>query len=314
MTILTMDRGHPRQLLELNRKFNVVSVQDGETSQDVIAKHAPDIRGVSTFLTPVRKNIIDALPNLEIIALGAVGTDHVDLRAAWERNIKVTNTPGVLTDDTADMAMMLMHMTARKGVRGHRHVESGAWERREPIQLGVSLKGKTMGIVGLGEIGAAVAKRAEAHGMKIVYHGPSEKRGNDYQYYPRLRDMAAASDFLMLTCPGGDGTRHIVNRDVLSALGQKGYLINVARGSVVEQPALIDALRNETIAGAGLDVFDDEPNVPEELRNADNAVLSPHMASATHETRTDMGALANRNLIAHFGGEPLLTPVTPRNG
>jgi lactate dehydrogenase-like 2-hydroxyacid dehydrogenase len=177
------------------------------------------------------------------------------------------------------------------------------------MHLTTGLKGKTVGIVGLGRIGKEVAKRARAFGMEIAYHGRAEQADVPYSYHGEVAALAAAADYLVLCCPGGDETRHLVNAEVLSALGPKGFLVNIARGSVVDEAALVEAAAGRTIAGAAIDVFEDEPNVPEALLPLDNVVIQPHQASATVETRTAMGDLMIDNLLRHFAGEPVLTPV-----
>lgn len=189
------------------------------------------------------------------------------------------------------------------------YVRVGKW-LNGPMPLGVSLSNKVAGIVGMGRIGQAIAKRCEAFGMTILYHGPRPKEGVAYPFEPDLKTLAEKADFLILSCPGGEKTRNLVDKTILQALGSKGFLINVARGTVVQEQDLIDALQGGVIAGAGLDVFLNEPHVPKELITMDNVVLLPHVGSATQETRSVMGQLVVNNLLAHFKGDPLLTPVT----
>ncbi len=307
-TILMMDSGHPGQLKALQDCFEVVRLKKPDPDA-IIRKYQNDIRAIVTVLTPVTANLIEALPNLEIICVGAVGVDHVDLDLANSRDIRVTNTPDVLTDDTADTGIFLMLACMRKGVEGDAFVRAGVWQPGSKLPYGTTPVGKTMGIVGLGRIGKAVAERAKAFKMNIVYHGRHEQADQPYQYYPDLKEMAAASDVLMLTCPGGEGTSHIINHEVLEALGPSGFVINIARGSVIHTQDLLVALTNKSIAGAGLDVYEKEPYVPPELIPMDNVVLLPHIGSDTVETRTKMGALVVENLLAHFGGQPLITAV-----
>ena len=252
--------------------------------------------------------LMDELPKCEIISTMSIGVDHIDLAAAKQRKIKITNTPDVLTDDVADIGMALVLAVARRIVTGDRHVRDGLW-LKGMLPLAQKVGGATMGILGLGRIGLAVAKRAEAFGMKIVYHGPRAKAGVPYRYYPNLVEMARDIDYLMVTCPGGADTRNLVNADVLAALGPKGSVINIARGSVVDEPAMVKMLQDGTLGSAGLDVFVEEPRVPEALLALDNIVLQPHVGSATHATRGAMGQLVVDNLKAHFAGRPLLTPV-----
>lgn len=252
--------------------------------------------------------LIDALPKLEIIACYGVGVDAIDLERARARGLLVTNTPDVLTDEVADLALALLLATVRGICKGDRYVRSGRWLGGN-MELMRSPKGKRLGILGLGRIGQAAARRFEVLGMEICYHGPREKPDQPYPYYGDLVAMARECDVLVLTCPGGPATQGLVNRQVLEALGPDGTLINVARGSVVDEPALVDALVSGRLGGAGLDVFADEPKVPEALFGLDSVVLQPHQASATVETRGAMGDLVVDNLAAHFAGRPVLTPV-----
>lgn len=253
-------------------------------------------------------DLMDELPKTEIIATMSIGLDHIDLSAAKARGIAVTNTPDVLTDDVADIGMALALAVARRLVVGDRYVRSGAWLKAN-LPLATKIGGATMGILGLGRIGLAIAKRAEVFGMKIVYHGPRAKAGVPYRYFADLKAMAAESDYLMVSCPGGAETRNLVDAGVLAALGSRGIVINIARGSVIDEPAMVKALQDGSLGGAGLDVFVDEPKVPEALFALDNVVLQPHVGSATHATRAAMGQLVVDNLKAHFAGRPLLTRV-----
>lgn len=297
------------EMAALEQDFELIRLWKEKDPEGTLQKRKNDIVAIaSVVFRPVSRKLIEALPNLEIISQFAVGTDNIDLQAAKERGVAVTNTPGVLTDCTADIAMTLLLAVARRAVEGDIYVRVGKW-LNGPMPLGVSPKGKTAGIVGLGRIGQAIARRCEAFGMKIAYHGPRKKPDQPYPFYEKLIDMARDSDFLILACPGGEETAGIVDMHVLDALGPKGFLINVSRGSVVDEPALVEALYNKKIAGAGLDVFAKEPNVPPELISMDNVVLLPHIGSATAETRTAMGRLVADNLKAHFEGRPLLTPV-----
>jgi lactate dehydrogenase-like 2-hydroxyacid dehydrogenase len=252
--------------------------------------------------------LIGALPRAEIIACFGVGVDAIDLGAARARNIAVTNTPDVLTDDVADLAIGLIIDSVRRIAQGDRYVRAGHW-LSGGLALGTRLWGTKLGIVGLGRIGLATAKRADVFGMAIAYHGPRRKSDVAYPYVADLKALARDSDVLVLTLPGGAGTKHLVDAGVLAALGPKGTLVNVSRGSVVDEAALVAALQNGSLGAAALDVFQDEPNVPRALLSMDNVVLQPHQASATHGTRAAMGQLVLDNLAAHFAGRPLLTPV-----
>jgi lactate dehydrogenase-like 2-hydroxyacid dehydrogenase len=282
-----------------------------EDRAGLLAAVGDKVRGVATFgFGPVRKDLIDALPRLEIVATMSIGYDHVDVAACRARGIAVTNTPDVLTEDVADIGIALLLAVARRICVGDRYVRGGLWPVQGDLPLTSRIGGATMGILGLGRIGLAVARRAAALGMRIVYHGPRRKPDASYPYYERLADMARDADYLMVTCPGGPETRGLVGAEVLAALGPKGTVINIARGSVVDQPALVAALVEGRLGGAGLDVFDGEPQVPEALFALENVVLLPHVGSATHATRAAMGQLMIDNLTAHFAGRPLLTPVT----
>jgi lactate dehydrogenase-like 2-hydroxyacid dehydrogenase len=305
--VLMMDAGHPGQMEAMEDHFDVVRLSRSDP-ESIVRAHQSDIQAISTFLTPVRQSLIKAFPALEIIAVGAVGLDHIDLQTAKSRNITITNTPDVLTDDTADIAMMLMLALARRGVEGDAYVRAGLWVNGA-LPLGRTLSGKTIGILGLGRIGQAVARRAEAFHMNVIYSGPAQKPEHPYTYFKDLKRMAEQCDFLVLTCKGGDETKHIIDYDVLKALGPDGFVVNIARGSVIHQQDLLMALSNKAIAGAGLDVYESEPNVPEELVRMDNVVLTPHIGSATLETRSKMGEIVVQNLIEHFKGGRLLTPV-----
>ncbi len=293
----------------LEHKFNVIKLWESTKPDSVILDNSSDITAIlSTYNgSGVSKRLMEALPNLEIIAQFGVGYDNVDLVAAKDRGIVVTNTPDVLTDDTADVALFLMLNVARRAVEADMFVRVGRWHSGA-MPLSTSISGKTVGIVGLGNIGKAIAQRAEAFNTKIIYNSRSQK-DVPYTYYKDLKEMAEASDFLILACAGGEETKNIINHEILDALGKNGYLINIARGSVVNEEDLLIALRNKSIAGAGLDVYSNEPNVPDEMIKMDNVVLSPHVGSATVETRSKMGQLVIDNFTAHFEGQPLLTPV-----
>ncbi len=256
-------------------------------------------------MTPT--SLLDALPKLEIISVFGVGYDGVPVDYCKRRGIKVTHTPDVLTDDVADVAVGLVLMTARGFGAAERYVRAGEWGKRA-FPLTTKLGGRTAGILGLGRIGKAIAQRLAAMGMQIAYTG-RKPQAVPYRYFADLEALAAASDFLIVACPGGPATKNIVNADVLAALGKKGTLVNIARGSIVDEPALVKALQDGTIKGAGLDVFADEPIVPAALMKMDNVVLLPHVGSATRETRQAMADLCKANLDAWFGGKPVLTLI-----
>ncbi len=280
-----------------------------ESDPAAFAAIAPRIRAMSGGgESKVPASLIAQLPALEVISVFGVGYDGYDVAAIRARGIPLTNTPDVLNDDVADMGISLMLMAARKLPQADRYVRDGKWPSG-PFPLVRKVSGARLGIVGLGRIGLAIARRAEGFGMRIAYTTRTPRRDIAYPYFASPALLAAEVDFLMVITPGGAATRHLINAEVLAALGTKGYLINVARGSVVDQDALIHALQTGVIAGAGLDVYADEPNVPEALRALDNVALTPHAASATWQTRKAMADLAFGNLQAHFAGKPLLTPI-----
>jgi D-3-phosphoglycerate dehydrogenase len=268
------------------------------------------IRGIATEANRgANRALIMALPRLEVISLFGVGTDSVDLAAARERGIPVTNTPGILTDEVADLAIGLMLASARQIVFADRYVRDGTWASKGPLPLGRSVANKTMGVVGLGGIGRAIADRGAAFRMRVIYSGPRRKPDVPYDYVDDLVELARQSDFLMVACKGGPETRHLVSAAVIAALGPAGTLINVARGSVVDEEALIKALSGGHLGHAALDVFEREPDPAPALLELPNVIVQPHQGSATLETRTAVGQLMIDNLSAHFAGEPLLTPV-----
>jgi len=293
----------------LEADFTVHRLWEAPESIAFVALLKDKVRGFASFTGyPIRADLMAALPKLEIIATMSVGLDHIDLAAAKARGIAVTYAPDVLTDCVADIGMTLVLAVARRIVAADRFVRDGRW-LKGMFPLATKVSGATMGIVGLGRIGKAVAKRAEGFGMRIVYHGRHRQSDIAYPFYDDLLAMARDSDYLMLTSPGGPATRHLVSAAVIEALGPEGVLINIARGSVVDEPAMVAALVAGKLGGAGLDVYEDEPRVPEALKALDNVVLLPHLASATVATRTIMGQLMIDNLKAHFAGKPLITPI-----
>jgi hydroxypyruvate reductase len=251
--------------------------------------------------------LIESLPKLQLIVNDNVGVDEIDLAAAQRRGIRITTTTGAETDDVADMALALLLAVSRRIVVGDGYVRGGGWGR-EPFVAGRRVASRRVGILGLGHIGQAVAKRLLGFDMWIAYTDLHEE-AVPYHYFADLATLAHNVQVLIVTAPGGPSTHGIVNRQVLEALGPDGILINVGRGSVVDQPALVDVLSSGRIAGAGLDVFADEPHVPEELKAMTNVVLEPHQAGATVESRVAMTELDLRNLRAYFAGEPLVTPL-----
>jgi lactate dehydrogenase-like 2-hydroxyacid dehydrogenase len=255
---------------------------------------------------PVDGKLMDALPKLEIISNFGVGVDAINLDDAKKRNIIVTNTPDVLNECVADTALALVLNTVRKFPQSEVYLRGGNWASRGPYPLTTSIGGKTLGVLGLGRIGEAIASRAAACGMQIRYHNRSRK-DVPYPYDPDPVTLARNCDVLIVVTPATAETSRIINAKVLDALGPEGYLVNIARGSVVDEPVLLRYLQEKKIAGAGLDVFADEPRVPPEFFSLDNAVLFPHVGSATVETRKAMGDLQIENLRRHFAGKPVLT-------
>jgi lactate dehydrogenase-like 2-hydroxyacid dehydrogenase len=279
---------------------------------------AEKIRGVAVTYTSVSgdKATLSLFPKLEIISSFGVGYDHVDTAYACEHNIVVTNTPDVLTEEVADIALGLLIATLREFIKADRYLRSGLWMTQSfPLSVG-SLRDRKAGIVGMGRIGQAIGRRLEASRVPVVYHSRNAAAGVSYRHYPDLIEMAKAVDTLIVIVPGGAGTAKLINADVMKALGPRGVIINVARGSVIDEPALISALKSGTILAAGLDVFANEPAVPDELRAMQNVVLLPHIGSASVVTRNAMDQLVVDNLKAWFAGKPPLTPVaeTPVRG
>jgi hydroxypyruvate reductase len=306
--VLTAAKLWPPMMEALHGAFRVHD-RLHQSDAAAFAAVAPRIRAIAASgESKVPRELIARLPALEIISVFGVGYDGVDVGAALERGIAVTHTPNVLNDEVADLAMALVLAVSRRLVEADRHVRNGRW-LEGPMPLARKVSGARMGIVGLGRIGLAIARRAEAFGMSIAYTARSAKPESPYRFFQSAEQLAAEVDFLVVITPGGAGTRKLIDARVLAALGKDGYLINVARGSVVDEQALVAALKNGVIAGAGLDVFENEPNVPAELLVLDNVVLTPHVGSATWQTRHAMGDLAFANLAAHFAGQPLLSPV-----
>ena len=257
----------------------------------------------------VDASLMDRLPNLELVANFGVGYDSVDAREAAQRGIVVTNTPEVLDADVADTALALLLMTARQLPQAERHLRSGDWVHGPFPLTPTTVTGRTLGILGLGRIGEAIAKRVETLGVRVVYHNRRPKDGAPYPYYSSLVAMARDVDTLLVAIPGGASTRHLVDDEVLTALGARGILINIARGTVVDEVALVEALESRTILSAGLDVFEDEPRVPRALVEMEHVVLLPHVGSATQPTRDAMARLVVDNLLSWFDTRTVLTAV-----
>ncbi len=292
---------------ELGREFAIHHVRPEDDRTAIIAAADGPIRAVITNgTTGIDAQTMEALPDLEIVCSFSAGYEHVDVEAARARGIAVTHGPGVNAASAADHAIGLMIACGRGIAWRDRLVRSGEWAAARGLAPTVS--GKRLGIIGLGAVGAEIARRAAAFDMTIAYH--NRRRADvEYDHVESVAALAARSDYLMVSCPGGEATRHIVGADVLKALGPDGHVVNIARGSVVDTTALIAALENHTIAGAALDVFEDEPRVPDALKRFDNVVLSPHVAGFTPEAFRAGFELLRDNLRAHFAGRDLPTPV-----
>jgi lactate dehydrogenase-like 2-hydroxyacid dehydrogenase len=303
----------------LSRRLTVHHVNDSKTLSQKIAKLEKDLRAIAiTVIGPfghVDRGLISQLPKLEIVSTFGVGYDHIDAVCAAEQGIIVTHTPDVLNDEVADTALGLLLCTVRQLPQGDRFVRRGDWLTKS-FPLSQTLRDRTVGIVGLGRIGKGIARRLEAFSVPIAYYGRNEQSDAPYPYYANLVEMARDVNVLVVITPGGVGTKHLINADVLEALGPNGILINVARGSVVDEEALIDALKTKKIYSAGLDVFAQEPNVPQALIDMEQVVLLPHVGSASLHTRHAMDQLVVDNLLAWADGKPPLTPVpeTPWSG
>jgi lactate dehydrogenase-like 2-hydroxyacid dehydrogenase len=310
-TVLVNSRVPEAVLAGLEGRFDlVIGHGAGVDRQAVIAAAAPRIRGIAQgggF--KVDAALLAALPALEIVANFGVGYDSVDAVAAARHGVIVTNTPDVLTEEVADTALGLLLMTARELSEAERYVRDGRWLEKPFHLTPGTLRGRRLGIFGFGRIGRAIARRAEAFGLGIAYHNRRPVEGVDYPYYPTLVGLAAAVDTLMIVVPGGDATRHMVNAEVLKALGPDGIVINIGRGSTVDEVALAAALNDGTILGAGLDVYEVEPCRPEALLAAPRTVLLPHVGSASVATRREMSNLVVGNLVNWFEAGRPLTPV-----
>jgi lactate dehydrogenase-like 2-hydroxyacid dehydrogenase len=301
---------YPPALAALEREYTLHKLWLAPDPDALVAEVAERVRGVVTVgsigLAPGR---IESLPGLEIIGCFGTPRGTVDLAAAKARGVVVTNTPDSITEAVADIAIGLVLSVMRKIAETDRFVRAGRWPAALP-PMGTGLGGKTCGIIGLGAIGGGVARRAQACGMAVCYHGPREKPGVPYAYCADLEDTARRADCLVVSCPLTPKTRGLIGSRVLDALGPGGFLVNVARGPVVDEAALISALEAGRIAGAGLDVYWDEPHVPSALLAMENVVLTPHIGSSTLEVREARGEKLLANLRAHFAGKPVPYPLT----
>ena len=299
----------PRIVAVLEEHFAVHPLAISDDMAGIAARLGGRVRAlVTTTQAGADAALIDALPRLEIIACPGGHVDGIDRAAVRRRGIAVTNAPGVSAPDVADFAIAHLLCVARRIAEGDDFVRAGNWTSG-PMPYGTRVAGKTLGIVGLGEIGRLVARRAEGLDMTVCYHEPARKSDVPYRYFDDVIELARHVDFLSLHCHAGPETRHLIDRAVLEALGPQGILVNMARGLVVDEEALIEALERGVIAGAGLDVFENEPHVPERLRAMPNVVLSPHTGAFTEETKAQMLDAALANLCAHFAGRPLISTV-----
>ncbi|KAL5756084.1 hypothetical protein ACOSQ2_020830 [Xanthoceras sorbifolium] len=292
---------------ELENSFKVFKIWQFEDRNQFFNTHGKYIRAVVGNATAgADAELIESLPKLEIVSSYSVGLDKIDLVKCREKGVRVTNTPDVLTDDVADLAIGLTLAVLRRLCESDRYVRSGKWKKGD-YKLTTKV---CVGIVGMGRIGTAIAKRSEAFNCSINYHSRTQKPNlNNYKYFPSVIELASNCQILIVACSLTEETRHIVNREVINALGQKGVVINIGRGLLVDEPELVAALVEGRLGGAGLDVFENEPEVPEELFGLENVVLLPHVASGTVETRKAMADLVVGNLKAHFMNKPLLSPV-----
>jgi len=299
----------PRMMEAFARNFVVYEMAAIGDPESFLREKGEGIEAIATYgAEKVPASLIDALPNLKMISCYGVGYDGIDTAKAVERGVVVTHTPNVLNDDVANTAILLMLAVSRQLVRDDRWVRSGNWKAKGAAPLTRSIEGKPVGIVGLGRIGETIAEKLQAFSCKVSYHSRN-RRDVPYAYYSDLRQMAEEVDYLVVITPGGAATRHLVNREVMDALGPEGTLINVARGTVIDEAEMVAALREGRLGYAGLDVFEAEPHVPEELFTMDNVVLLPHVGSATAETRQAMGDLTVENIERFFAEGTVTTPV-----
>ena len=299
-----------RMMEKFEAAFNIHMMSEMSDTQKWLEDNGAKIEAVATNgHDGVKPDIMSKLPNLKIISCYGVGYDAIDTSVTVDRNIMVTHTPGVLNADVANLAVLLMLATSRCLVREDKWVRSGNWANKGNAPLARSIENKRVGILGLGRIGSEIARKLEAFNCEIVYHTRNKKTDVSYAYYDNLTQMAEDVDYLVAITPGAASTNKIVNAEVLNALGSEGTFINVARGSVVDEVELVKALKDGRLGFAGLDVFADEPNAPSELFEMENVTLTPHVASATVETRQAMGDLTVENLLKFFSGQPVLTPV-----
>jgi lactate dehydrogenase-like 2-hydroxyacid dehydrogenase len=310
-TVLLIGPRKPVMARGLDGVFDLIQLPEAKERESFFARSAPRVRGMAVAATSERIDgpYMSRFPQLEIISSFGVGYDHVDAAWAGAHGVTVTNTPDVLTEEVADTALGLLLCTVRELPQAERHLRAGKWPQGDYRLSRATLRNRTVGLVGMGRIGQAIARRLDAMRVPVVYHSRRPAAGIGYRHYPNLIDMARDADVLLVITPGGSATQHLINAEVLRALGPEGILINMARGSVVDEEALIKALRERTILSAGLDVFAREPQVPPELIAMEHVVLFPHLGSASVATRERMDQLVVDNLLAWAAGKPPLTPV-----
>jgi lactate dehydrogenase-like 2-hydroxyacid dehydrogenase len=309
--VLLVGNKKPVIMAALEGKFTLHCLIDAKDKDAFLKSVADKIRAIVVAYTAEKVDgaFMQRFPNLEQVSSFGVGYDHVDAKWAGAHGIIVTNTPDVLNEEVADTAVGLLLCTLREFPQAERYVRAGKWaEKYYPLSK-ATLRGRTIGMVGMGRIGKAIARRLEAFGVPIAYHSRNPQAGVKYKYYPKLIDMARDVDTLMIIVPGGPSTQNMINAEVLKALGPQGVVINMARGSVVDEPALIKALKDRAIYSAGLDVVVNEPQVPKELLEMEHIVLFPHLGSASEATRAAMDQLVADNILAWAAGKPPLTPV-----
>jgi lactate dehydrogenase-like 2-hydroxyacid dehydrogenase len=295
----------------LTTAFDLIRFADVKDKDKFFAETAPRLRAFAVSATEERipGALMSRFPRLEIVSSFGVGYDHVEVAWAAAHGVTVTNTPDVLTEEVADTALGLLLCTAREFPQAERYLRAGKWAQKGYPLSKATLRDRTVGMVGMGRIGQAIARRLDAMQVPVVYHSRRPAAGVAYKHYPKLIDMARDVDVLLVITPGGAATKNLIDAEVLAALGRDGILINMARGSVADEPALIKALQDKTIMSAGLDVYQHEPEVPPELIAMDHVVLFPHLGSASVATRERMDQLIVDNLVAWASGKPPLTPV-----
>jgi lactate dehydrogenase-like 2-hydroxyacid dehydrogenase len=311
MVVLLIGPPKPVIVRGLESACELLRLPAASERESFFSSSAPRVRGIAVAATPERIDapFMSRFPRLEIVSSFGVGYDHIDAGWAGAHSITVTNTPDVLTEEVADTALGLLLCTVREFPQAERFVRAGRWTQKDYPLSKATLRNRTVGLVGMGRIGQAVARRLDAMQVPVVYHSRRPVAGLAYRHYPNLIDMAREADVLLVITPGGTDTRNLINAEVLKALGADGILINMARGSVVDEAALIEALQDKTILTAGLDVYAREPQVAAELIAMDHVVLFPHLGSASTATREKMDQLVVDNLLAWSAGRPPLTPV-----